>query len=117
MCEKSSGKRLIQPWAKNFGAEILNFERPTLADVMEAKKRIAPYVWRTPLHHYLGLDNELEAEVWVKHENHQRLGAFKVRGGVNLLSQLSDDDKAHGVITASSGNHGQSVAFRRGSSA
>ena len=81
---------------------------------MEAKKRIAPYVWRTPLHHYLGLDNELDAEVWVKHENHQRLGAFKVRGGVNLLSQLTDDEKARGVITASSGNHGQSIAFSAG---
>ena len=92
----------------------MNFERPTLRDVIEAKKRIAPYVWRTPLHHYLGLDNELDAEVWVKHENHQRLGAFKVRGGVNLLSQLTDDEKAHGVITASSGNHGQSVAFSAG---
>ena len=92
----------------------MNFERPTLRDVMEAKKRIAPYVWRTPLHHYLGLDNELDAEVWVKHENHQRLGAFKVRGGVNLLSQLTEDEKARGVITASSGNHGQSVAFSAG---
>ncbi len=85
--------------------------RPTLQDVIAAKKRIEPYIWRTPLHHYLGLDKFLDAEVWVKHENHQVLGAFKVRGGINLISQMSDEEKARGVITASSGNHGQSIAY------
>ena len=85
--------------------------RPTLQDVIAAKERIEPYIWRTPLHHYLGLDKLLDAEVWVKHENHQILGAFKVRGGINLISQMSDEDKARGVITASSGNHGQSIAY------
>lgn len=85
--------------------------RPTLQDIIEAKARIAPYVWRTPLHRYLGLDALLDARVYVKHENHQRLGAFKVRGGVNLMAQLSAEEKARGVITASSGNHGQSIAF------
>ena len=88
--------------------------RPTLHDVIEARGRIAPYVWRTPLHHYLSLDKLLGAEVWVKHENHQRLGAFKMRGGINLLSQLSDEEKQRGVITASSGNHGQSIAYAAG---
>lgn len=86
-------------------------ERPTLQDVYEARRRIAPYVVRTPLHRYLSLDELLEAEVYVKHENHQRLGAFKVRGGVNLLSQMSDEDKSRGVISASTGNHGQSIAY------
>ena len=85
--------------------------RPTLQDVIAAKKRIEPYIWHTPLHHYLGLDKLLDAEVWVKHENHQILGAFKVRGGINLISQMSDEEKARGVITASSGNHGQSIAY------
>ncbi len=86
-------------------------ERPTLLDIYKARRRIAPYVVRTPLHHYLGLDRLLGAEVYVKHENHQRLGAFKVRGGVNLVSQLTEDEKRRGVITASTGNHGQSIAF------
>ncbi len=90
------------------------WNRPTLHDVIQARGRIAPYVWRTPLHHYLALDNLLDAEVWVKHENHQRLGAFKMRGGINLLSQLSDAEKQRGVITASSGNHGQSIAYAAG---
>jgi threonine dehydratase len=85
--------------------------RPTLLDVIEAKKRIAPYVTRTPLHRYLSLDMLLDAEVYVKHENHQRLGAFKMRGGINLISQLSEDERRRGVITASSGNHGQSIAY------
>lgn len=87
------------------------WNRPTLHDVISARGRIAPYVWRTPLHHYLGLDALLDAEVWVKHENHQRLGAFKMRGGINLLSRLTDEEKRRGVITASSGNHGQSIAY------
>lgn len=90
------------------------WNRPTLHDVISARGRIAPYVWRTPLHHYLGLDAMLDAEVWVKHENHQRLGAFKMRGGINLLSRLTDEEKRRGVITASSGNHGQSIAYAAG---
>ena len=90
------------------------WNRPTLHDVIRARGRIAPYVWRTPLHHYLALDALLDAEVWVKHENHQRLGAFKMRGGINLLSRLTDEEKRRGVITASSGNHGQSIAYAAG---
>ena len=51
------------------------------------------------------------AQVWVKHENHQPVGAFKVRGGVNLVSQLGAEERHRGVIAASTGNHGQSVAY------
>ena len=86
-------------------------DRPTLLDIIAASRRIAPYVTRTPLHRYLSLDDPLDAEVYVKHENHQRLGAFKMRGGVNLISQLSDDEKRRGVSAASTGNHGQSIAY------
>jgi threonine dehydratase len=49
--------------------------------------------------------------VWVKHENHQPIGAFKVRGGVNLISRLTGEERDRGVISASTGNHGQSVAW------
>jgi threonine dehydratase len=49
--------------------------------------------------------------VYVKHENHNPTGAFKVRGGVNLVSRLSAEERRSGVITASTGNHGQSIAF------
>ena len=89
-------------------------DRPTLLDVLEARRRIAPYIHRTPLHHYASLDALLDAQVYVKHENHQRLGAFKVRGGINLVSQLSEEEKRRGVVTSSTGNHGQSIAYAAG---
>jgi threonine dehydratase len=84
---------------------------PTLADVLEARRRIAPHLRPTPLFSYPGLNDLVGAEVFVKHENHQPVGAFKVRGGVNLVSQLNDDERERGVIAASTGNHGQSVAY------
>jgi threonine dehydratase len=84
---------------------------PTLMDVLEARRRISRYLQPTPLYGYPGLDELLGAEVFVKHENHQPVGAFKVRGGVNLVSQLGPDERARGVIAASTGNHGQSIAY------
>ena len=84
---------------------------PTLADVRAAQRRIAPYLKRTPLHRYSALDEYLGCAAYVKHENYQPVGAFKVRGGVNLACTLSDDEKSRGLISASTGNHGQSVAF------
>jgi threonine dehydratase len=84
---------------------------PDLSDVLAARRRIAPYLPPTPLYSYPALDTLTGARVWVKHENHQPIGAFKVRGGVNLISQLGPDDRRRGVITASTGNHGQSIAY------
>src|SRR6516162_10213094 len=84
---------------------------PDLADVLAARQRIAPYLRPTPLYRYPALDAMTGAQVRVKHENHQPVGAFKVRGGVNLVSQLSADERRWGVIAASTGNHGQSVAY------
>ena len=89
----------------------MGWQIPTLADVLEARRRIAPYLRPTPLYHYAALDELVGAEVFVKHENHQPVGAFKVRGGVNLISQLSAEERERGVITASTGNHGQSIAY------
>ena len=83
---------------------------PTLRDIYRAKKTIAPYIARTPLHYSSGLSEMLSAEVYLKHEEHLPLGAFKGRGGINLLANLSDEEKERGLITASSGNHGQSMA-------
>jgi threonine dehydratase len=84
---------------------------PDLADVLAAGQRIAPYLRPTPLYHYPALEVLTGAPVWVKHENHQPVGAFKVRGGVNLVSQLTAAERRRGVIAASTGNHGQSVAY------
>ena len=86
-------------------------EPPTFDDVLAARDRIAPYLLPTALNRYPALDELVGAEVWVKHENHQPVCNFKVRGGVNLVSQLSDDERRRGVISASTGNHGQSIAF------
>ena len=84
---------------------------PTFDDVLAARDRIAPYLIPTALNRYPALDELVGAEVWVKHENHQPVCNFKVRGGVNLVSQLSEDERERGVVTASTGNHGQSIAF------
>jgi threonine dehydratase len=84
---------------------------PTLTDVLDARRRIAPYLRATPLYAYPGLSELVGTDVWVKHENHQPVGAFKVRGGVNLISQLTAEERERGVMAASTGNHGQSVAY------
>jgi threonine dehydratase len=89
----------------------MDWQVPTLADVLEARRRISPHLRPTPLHSYAVLNELLGAEVFVKHENHQPVGAFKVRGGVNLISQLSREERQRGVIAASTGNHGQSIAY------
>jgi threonine dehydratase len=84
---------------------------PTFADVLDARRRISPHLRPTPLHRYAALDQVVGTDVFVKHENHQPICAFKVRGGVNLISQLSADERERGVISASTGNHGQSIAY------
>jgi threonine dehydratase len=90
---------------------VTDLHVPTLGDVLEARRRIQPHLRRTPLYEYAALTELVGTEVWVKHENHQPVGAFKVRGGVNLVSQLTKDERRRGIITASTGNHGQSIAF------
>jgi Threonine dehydratase len=89
----------------------MSMSMPDLAEVLAARRRIEPYLRPTPLYRYPALDALAGARVWVKHENHQPVGAFKVRGGVNLVSQLTEDERRRGVIAASTGNHGQSVAY------
>jgi threonine dehydratase len=85
---------------------------PTLQGAISARGRIAPHaVADTPLYKWPGLARSVGTDVWVKHENHQPIAAFKVRGGVNLVSQLGPEEQSAGVITASTGNHGQSVAY------
>ena len=87
---------------------------PTLLDILQARKVINRYLNPTPLHHYPRLSEFLRVEIHVKHENHQPIGSFKVRGGINLISQLTPEERTAGVIAASTGNHGQSVAYAAG---
>jgi threonine dehydratase len=84
---------------------------PTFQDVLLAQRQIHPYLQRTPQYSYPAMNALLGTEVYIKHENFQPVGAFKVRGGINLISQLSPEERERGVISASTGNHGQSVAY------
>lgn len=84
---------------------------PTLHDVYLARPRVYAVLAPSALVKHPLLDEALGLDVHVKHENHNPTGAFKVRGGVNLVSGLSAAERAAGVITASTGNHGQSIAF------
>ena len=84
---------------------------PAFRDVLVARQRIAPYLRPTPLFSYPALNDLIGAQVHVKHENHQPVGAFKVRGGVNLVAQMTAAERRRGLISASTGNHGQSIAY------
>ena len=89
----------------------MGWDIPTFGDVLDARRRISPYMNPTPLYSYPLLTELVGTEVFVKHENHLPTGAFKVRGGINLISRLTEEERAHGVIAASTGNHGQSIAY------
>ena len=84
---------------------------PTLHDVLRARRVIAPFLQPTPLVHSRGVSRLLECEAHLKLETVQPIGAFKVRGGLNYMAHLDPADRARGVITASTGNHGQSIAY------
>jgi len=84
---------------------------PALADLYRAREVLHGVIPRTPLMSHPLLTAETGLDIHVKHENHNPTGAFKVRGGINLVASLSRDERERGVITASTGNHGQSVAF------
>jgi threonine dehydratase len=83
---------------------------PTLKDVYDARPRVARVVRPTPLMRHPLLALETGLDIAVKHENHNPTGAFKVRGGVNLIATLNAEER-RGVITATTGNHGQSIAL------
>jgi threonine dehydratase len=85
--------------------------QPTFQDVLKARRVVSKYLQPTPLYNYPPLDRLIGTQVYVKHENYQPIGAFKVRGGINLISQLTPEERELGVVTASTGNHGQSIAY------
>jgi threonine dehydratase len=84
---------------------------PTLADVYRAKHLLESHLPRTPLVHSPALSRELGFEAHLKLESLQPIGAFKVRGGITLAAGLTDDERERGIIGASTGNHGQSLAY------
>ena len=82
----------------------------TMEDVFAARDRIARDIRSTPMLRKHTLDPYVGRDVYLKCEHLQRTGSFKLRGALNLIGQLSDDERARGVVAASAGNHAQGVA-------
>jgi threonine dehydratase len=82
-----------------------------LQDILQAEQRIRPYIHETPLEYSLPLSTLTDSRVYLKLENLQRTGSFKLRGAMNALLVLTPEQRARGIVTASSGNHGHGVAF------
>ncbi len=85
--------------------------KPTIQGVFKARKSVYSLLKPTALIEYPLLSHALGCRALVKHENHNPTGSFKIRGGLNLISNLSQSEKSRGVITATRGNHGQSIAL------
>src|SRR5271169_3715981 len=83
----------------------------TLQDVQAAHQRILDFIYFTPAPHSDELSQITGQQVYLKLDNLQRTGAFKERGALNKILTLTDDEKRHGVIAASAGNHAQAVAY------
>jgi threonine dehydratase len=84
---------------------------PTLPDLEAARERIAGHARATPVYGSSTLSRRVGRSVWLKAENLQRTGSFKIRGAVNKLTGLGSAERAAGVVAASAGNHGQAVAW------
>ena len=83
----------------------------TLKDIQEAKKRISPYIRRTPLLDQTAMNDEVGCRIYLKPEMLQYVGAFKLRGALNKILSLPEEERQKGIITSSSGNHAQACAF------
>jgi threonine dehydratase len=84
---------------------------PTIQDIYAARPIVYQHLIPTPLHYYATLSELLEAQIYIKHENHQPVGAFKVRGGLVMATRLPAEKRQGGLYTASTGNHGQSISY------
>ena len=87
---------------------------PTLQTIREAHERIKPYIHRTPVLSSTILNKQLDANIFFKCENFQKVGAFKARGACNAVMSLTDAEARRGVVTHSSGNHGAALAWAAG---
>ncbi len=94
------------PWCTNRGMDL-----PTFEDVVVAKERLGKSVERTPVLRVPALDARAGAQLYLKAECLQRIGAFKARGAMNAVLSLSEASRRRGLVTFSSGNHGQAVAL------
>lgn len=83
----------------------------TFQDVIAATQIVTRFLKPTPLIHYPELSEQLGFQAYIKHENHNPTGSFKIRGGLNFMHHLPEAQREKGVITATRGNHGQSIAY------
>ena len=83
----------------------------TIQDILRAHQTIAPHIFRTPLRDSFLLNERIGASAFLKLENWQLTGSFKPRGALNILAQLTPNERAHGIVTASAGNHAQGVGL------
>lgn len=82
-----------------------------MEEILAARERIVPYIYRTPVIHLENLDERLGCQVYIKPECMQRTNSFKIRGAMNKMLSLPEAELKNGVVAASSGNHGKGVAF------
>src|SRR5581483_3446531 len=101
-------RRFVRSWSRC--SELATATAPTLAEIEAARERLAGRARVTPVHGSETLSRIAGTKVWLKAENLQRTGSFKIRGAVNKLSSLTEEERAAGVVAASAGNHGQAVA-------
>ena len=83
----------------------------TKQHIDEAHKRIKPFIHKTPVLTSKTLDQISGAQIFFKCENFQKIGAFKIRGGMNAVLSLPEEKRTKGIATHSSGNHAQAIAF------
>ncbi|HVM12587.1 MAG TPA: threonine/serine dehydratase [Actinomycetota bacterium] len=84
---------------------------PSLGDILAARRLIDAHLPRTPFRESIALGRQLGLRLWIKYENHQPVGAFKVRGNINKVLSLDPEERLRGVVTASMGNHGQGLCY------
>jgi len=89
----------------------MNDRPPTYSDVLDAGPVVRRHVRPTPLYEWPALSRLLGCRFFLKHENHTPTTAFKVRGGINVVSRLTDEQKRRGILGCTTGNHGQSLAY------
>jgi len=97
-----------QPEFREPHAEV---EEPTFVDILAAKRVLDAYLSPTPFYESISLGRMLGLRLWIKYENHQPISAFKVRGTLNKVLSLTEEERTRGVVTASMGNHGQGVCY------
>ncbi|HEY8175852.1 MAG TPA: threonine/serine dehydratase [Gemmatimonadaceae bacterium] len=100
--------------AKPMSLEAMSPPWPiTFDDVLQARERLSPFLTPTPLRHYPLLDQLVGGgtSLLIKHENHQPTGSFKVRNGLSFITGLTAEERERGVVAASTGNHGQGIAY------